>query len=81
MRGSIVLTFVALGLGLLWYQTPAQKQDVIGLRADGKPLYEPLIVAAGTPVAPASKVDAMPTPQRGVAGLMPQHRWGRSARY
>lgn len=57
MRSSIVFAIIAVFLGSLWCQgTPGKQHEVIGLRADGSPLYASMLSHPGaviTSVAPA----------------------------
>ena len=71
MRGSIVLAFIAVCLSGLWHHAATgPRHDVIGLRADGSPLYEPLVVGAvpgsavSTTAQPASHREPVPAHSR-----------------
>jgi hypothetical protein len=60
MRGSIVLTFIAVSLGSLWFQ-PGQGRHVIGLHADGTPFYESMFVAPGAVASTGTGAGATPS--------------------
>jgi len=69
MRGSIVLSLTALGFASLWYTgSPHGVSGVIGIAADGKPLYFPPIVTS-TPTDEAQS-SAAPLEHRAVASAL-----------
>lgn len=54
MRSSLVFAIIAVFLGSLWYQgTPRKHHEVIGLCADGSPLYASMLSHPGAVITSA----------------------------